>query len=268
MWSHATERSGVAALVIVETIGLAVLAVLVAGLLRGYAEVLRLLHHLGVDDLDPDAPATLAPGRRQVRAPQRRGSEAHDVAGLTPLGDAVVIGVSHPDANVLLVFLSSGCDTCARFWEAMAAGRHLALGTRVIAITRDGDQESVGRLRQWGAEGVEVVLSNRAWDDYRVPGSPYAIFCHGGAIVGEGTATSWEQLESLVDQADLDHEAGRGTARLGRRRESSILRARQELTQRHNADARRHAHADDELSAAGIEPGDPRLYPPLTRETQ
>ncbi|MEP6660421.1 MAG: hypothetical protein ABJD24_10940 [Acidimicrobiales bacterium] len=256
-----------AALVIVETIGLAVLALLVAGLLRGYAEVLRLLHHLGVDDFDPDAPVALAPGRGPARA-QRGGSEAHDVAGLTPVGDAVVIGVSHPDANVLLVFLSSGCDTCARFWEAMAAGRHLALGTRVIAITRDGDQESIGRLRQWGAEGVEVVLSNRAWDDYRVPGSPYAIFCHGGAIVGEGTATSWEQLESLVDQADLDHEAGRGTARLGRRREPSILRARQELTQRRNTDARREGRADDELAAAGIEPGDPRLYPPLTRESQ
>ena len=222
-----------AALVIVETIGLAVLAVLVAGLLRGYAEVLRLLHHLGVDEFDPDAPVALAPARRRVEAPQRGGSEAHDVAGLTPVGDAVVIGVSHPDANVLMVFLSSGCDTCARFWEAMAAGRHRALGTRVIAITRDGDQESVGRLRQWGAEGVEVVLSNRAWDDYRVPGSPYAIFCHGGAIVGEGTATSWEQLESLVDQADLDHEAGRGTrATRPARREAGRRRA---VGRRHRA---------------------------------
>ena len=56
---------------------LALLAVLVAGLLRSHAEILRALHGLGVD-LDPHTPE--APERGRVHAGARaRSSAATDV---------------------------------------------------------------------------------------------------------------------------------------------------------------------------------------------
>jgi hypothetical protein len=60
--------------------------------------------------------------------------------------------------------------------------------------------------------------------------------------VGEGVASSWQQLDSLVAKAAADSPVGRT------RRE--MLSA-----------ARRSLAVDDQLRAAGVEPGDPSLYP-------
>lgn len=77
--------------------------------------------------------------------------------------------------------------------------------------------------------GVPLLMSSQAWEDYAVPGSPYFVLVEGGAIRGEGVATTWDALASLVgDAAD-------------EQREERDVEAR--------------------LAAAGVGPDDPSLYP-------
>ena len=239
-------------LVVVETIALGLMAVLVAGLLRSHAEILRLLHHLGADYLGESSPAP-------ATAPRRDTGTASDIAGVTPFGDALVVGLSNTDSSALLLFLSTGCEKCGHFLESIASGMHRSLGMRVLVVTRSSDQESVGVLRAWQERGVEIVMSSPAWDDFRTPGSPYVVFCNRGHIAGEGTAGSWGQIESLVTQAQSDIQAVTDSRRSSPR-DAALARAR-DVARHAASDAAREQRNDEELRAAGIEPGDSRLYP-------
>lgn len=210
-------------LVAAETVLLVLLLLLVAGLLRSHAEILRRLSSLGEDE--PAALPQLAVHRSDPAAPE--------VTGLTLDGDAV--GVSLAGGPTLLAFLSSGCTTCREFWPAL--GDRVLDGVRVVAVTKDGSHESPARLRELATGDVPLVLSSAAWTDFDVPGSPYFVLCEGGRVRGEGSATGWEQLGSLLGDA-LEDERLAGSAGPARGR-----------------------RADDALSAAGIEPGHPSLYP-------
>ena len=46
-------------------------------------------------------------------------------------------------------------------------------------------------------------MSSQAWLDYAVPGAPYFVLTDG-TIRGEGAATSWTALASLVSDAIAD----------------------------------------------------------------
>jgi len=59
-------------LLAIETVVLVLLTVLVAGLLRSHAEILRRLHALGAG-LDPDSPASLRRSRPRVGSPDEAG---------------------------------------------------------------------------------------------------------------------------------------------------------------------------------------------------
>lgn len=227
-----------------ESLVLLVLVVLVAGLLRSHADMLRLLHDHGIvpeAETSPNTPAAPAPVPPPIR---RAGSSslsgAPDVAGVSPEGDAVAVAVgSRP---TMLAFLSSGCGTCATFWARLRAKADEELEPfRVVVVTMDPARESDSILRQLRPAHLPVVMSGEAWDQYDVPGSPYFVAVAGGTIKGQGTASTWDQLMSLVGQAAADATlpalSGRNTTR-----------AREE-------------RADAELAAAGIHPGDPRLYP-------
>lgn len=226
-------------LVALETAVVVLLVVLVAGLLRSHADILRALHSLGARVGDPTAAAPAgaplpagAPGVADSRLSGPAGRRAAGLLGTTPDGETV--GISVGGGDILVAFLSSGCGTCAGFWQALADGRAGALlPARVVAVTRDPAEESRSALASLLPPGgeVAVVMSSRAWDDYLVPGSPYFVYVDGeGRVSGEGTARHWDQLLSLCMQARAD--AGD-----------------------------REARADRELLAAGIHPGHPSLYP-------
>src|SRR6185436_19479085 len=100
------------ALVAVETILLVLLAVLVAGLLRSHAEILRRLEAGGVERQSAAPPLALAQPRDDAPAPS-------DVGGVTLGGDAVQIAVAAPGTRTLLAFLTSGCSVCGGFWQAL-----------------------------------------------------------------------------------------------------------------------------------------------------
>ena len=141
--------------------------------------------------------------RRPPSAPAGRSTRAAPIAGTTTDGDAVKLdfdgGATMP---TLLAFLSSGCATCAEFWETLAQP---LLNDRVqtVIVTHGPDRERRARLRSLAPAGVPVVMSSPAWDDYGVPGSPYFVLVDG-TIAGEGVATTWPALSSLVNDAIED----------------------------------------------------------------
>ncbi|MFQ5948344.1 MAG: hypothetical protein ACE5KX_05750 [Acidimicrobiia bacterium] len=247
-------------LVTIEALAIALLGFLVAGLLRSHAEVLRALHDLGAGyNDDSGAALRVRPGVAQSRS---TSTPAFDLVGKAPNGGSVKIGVVGTDHSTLLAFLSTGCQTCAGFWEAFGAGSGLLLpgeDTRLVIVTKGPGDESESRLRQLAPRDVPIVLSSQAWTDYEVPVSPYFILVDGPSsrVLGEGAATTWPRVASLLEQALADGglgSSGEGGDVDGRRR------------RRRRAGAERQARADQELLAAGIHPGHPSLYPPAAPE--
>jgi hypothetical protein len=254
-------------LVIAEAVAIALLALLVAGLLRSHAEILRSLHELGAGQqpeqwapTGPPAASTAKvvgeldfPGVREGIAPPRSidvteaAMRAVDIAGLTPWDESIAVGVSGEDSRSLVAFLSTGCGTCAGFWDELnqPGGAGVPESTRLVIVTRGENEESISALRRIAPPDVPVVMSTQAWTDYEVPGSPYFLLVEGGRVTGEGSGSTWQQVRALLGQASDDTEVRRA-------REASSAG----LGGRDRAD-----RVDRELSAAGIHPGHPSLYP-------
>ena len=250
------------------TVGLAVvvgvLALLVVGLLRSHAEILRALHELGIGEDGEPTSASGARGRRagrgtapfQVRpgvALPRGGDasdQAADLAGVDPWGDPTTIAVAGVEHRTLLAFLSSGCLTCQGFWEAFADPASLGLrpDVRPVIVVKDPSMESMARVQELAPAAVPVVGTDDAWDAYSIPVAPYFVLVDGPTerVLGEGAAATWGQVRNLLEQA-LDDLAAQGEAggwQRGRRAEAVRL---DEI-------------AEDELRRAGITPGHPSLY--------
>ena len=236
------------ALMAVEALALVVLGVLVVGLLRSHAEILKRLHELGVslDDEGGHAQArsTRSPVTLSPPSPRVQGDAAPSIVGVTPFDEAVTVAPSSGDADTVLAFLTTGCTSCQPFWDALR-DRRAQQGRRVVVVTRGPGDESVGTARKLAGgtapAQVDVVMSSEAWSDYGVPGAPYFVHVSSrtGKVTGEGTGRTWEQVVELLDRADSDDDGPAGPW---------------------STDAEREARIDRDLEAAGIRPGDPRLY--------
>jgi hypothetical protein len=255
-----------AAIAVAMALVVALLGVLVVGLLRSHAEILKALHDLGVN-LEDGAPTRRrraptasrhAPARTAAGvAPPRSGDAleaAADLTGTLPRGGSArvaVVGVDHP---TLLAFLSTGCGTCGAFWDALNEGvtRLPDPATRVVVVTNGPESESPAAVAELAPPDVVTIMSDEAWDDYGVPVSPFFALVDGptGRVIGEGSGTSWDQVVDLLAKAVADSSADRSTA---------ATRAERPLTRMRGQD--RAERVDRELRAAGIEPGDPSLYP-------
>jgi hypothetical protein len=217
-------------LVACETLLLGLLTLLVIGLLRSHAEILR---RLGPPDAGASASGASLPepGRRAGTRP------GHDVAGVTLSRDALQIGLDDGAPPTLLAFLSSGCTVCARFWDDLRRDDRppaVPPAVRLVAVTKDPSHESPARLRELAPATVPVIMSSAAWQDYHVPAAPYFVYLERGRVHGEGSASSWAQIASLLrDAIDDAAHAGDGDSR----------------------------NMDETLAAAGIGPRHPSLYP-------
>jgi hypothetical protein len=238
-------------LVTIETIALVFLALLVAGLLRSHAEILR---RLGPPEVAPP-PATIDP----MALPGRDAAPASDIAGTTLSGEPVKLAVAGSRTSSLIAFLSSGCSTCGAFWDAFRDGvaGTLPADTRLIVVTRDSSHESPSTLRELAPTDLPVVMSSPAWDAYAVPMTPYFVYVDGssGQIAGEGTAEAWPQVGSLLRDALAD--AALAIEREGSSRNGTPLGNRRSTG---NGGAARSNRVDEELKAAGIGPAHPSLY--------
>jgi hypothetical protein len=247
-------------LVAIETVVLVLLVVVVTGLLRSHAAILRQLEELGAGVGDPDrqpAGPITSPVEFKVRPgiPEPRDdpswADAADLTGAGLRDDVVAVRVVGAEHSTMLAFLSSSCATCATFWDAFRNVNNLTMpgGTRLVIVTKGPNDESPSEIASLAPPGVNLVMSSEAWVDYKVPGSPYFVFVDGptGRIRGEGTGMSWEQVGNLLAQATGDMSFALGDA--GRR-----------LPNKPESDADRELRIDQELMAAGIFPGDPSLY--------
>jgi hypothetical protein len=214
------------AIVSVETVLLVLLLVLVAGLLRSHAEVLRRLGAPGAEEgLTPSAPE------------RQPGAAAAPLAGPTPTGDAIRLEFDEEEGQpTLLAFLTSGCRTCADFWETLGEPQ-LPDGVRTIVVTHGSERERPAALRELAPPGIPVVMSSEAWSDYQVPAAPYFVLVDG-TIRGEGVAATWKAVGSLVGDAVADLRTSSGSD--GTARAAAVERR---------------------LAVAGIGPDDPSLYP-------
>lgn len=242
--------------VVVQTLVLAVLLLLVVSLLKSHAAILRRLHEAGIGEPEDHEHTSDSGGivmddadlrtRPEVPAYRGTGGPLLDIAGSTPKGSSVAIGIEEARHATLLAFLSSGCTTCAAFWEAFASDPLLPGGARLVVITQGPQNESPAKIASLAPAGATTVMSNEAWDDYKVPGSPYFVLAGpGGQLMGEGSAMAWPQVEELIERALADAE-----------RKSSG----DEVEKGGARWARRERDTDEELLAAGIRPGDQSLH--------
>jgi hypothetical protein len=249
-----------AVLVTLLAVVLALLALLVAGLLRSHAEILRALHQLGVD-MDPSrtddgtgrTTSVDAPTIRANSVPKRPTRSAVDVAGTTPDEDAISIAVIGGQHLTLLAFLSSGCGSCLAFWDVFRDGGPVDVpgDARLVCVSKDPAEESITSIRRLAPRDIPTVMSSNAWSDYDVPVAPFFVLVDGtsGEVIGEGAANEWGQVQSLLhtaldDAGMLDRKGNLKDGRRGKPR----------------ADLVREARADRDLLAAGIRPGDPSLF--------
>lgn len=222
------------AILVIESVAIVLMAVLVVGLLRSHAEILRSLHDLGVRQ-DEDVARPTAELRPR---PRFAADGPSDISGKTPSGSAVQVGVTGTSTRTLVGFLSTGCSACIPLWESLRSEDPVAgmRDTRLVVVTKGPEAESPSRLADLAPPDVTVIQSTEAWEAYAVPVTPYFVLVDGptGTVVGEGSAASWGQVSSLILQAAGDREA---------------------------REAGDEIQADRELRRAGIGPGHPSLYP-------
>jgi hypothetical protein len=232
---------------IVIALGLIVflLGLLVAGLLRSHAEILRKLDSLGagVDAGDhahgQEHRLTLAPTQNAV-------GEAPDIAGVNPDGEPVVVSATVGSDPLLIAFLSTSCSSCIVFWENLDRPTQIFGDRRhrILITTLGESEESPTRAQSLARGEADVVMSTQAWQDYEVPGAPYFVVVDPReGVIGQGSASTFESLEQFLVDSTNDRLWDRAR-RLGRR-----------------VDADDAQMMDEELRRAGIEPGDKSLYP-------
>lgn len=222
------------AVIVIEAAVIVLLLILVAGLLRSHAEILRQLHQLSThgDGLETTRPRT-PPATKLEMVPTAQ------ISGTDPGGALRTVSLQHGRGNTLLAFLSSGCLSCQAFWEALKGDFDTPTpDTRVVVVTKGPASESVSRIGELAPQQVPLIMSDEVWDQFRVPATPYFLMVDGqGRILGEGSAASWRRLLRLFRRAvaDAQHPAHLDT------------RSREEYT-------------DSRLSGAGVESEDPTLY--------
>jgi hypothetical protein len=225
----------VAALVVLLAIVVGLFALLVVGLLRSHAEILRELHDLQHGTARAEQAAPPASAAVQGRA----APGVIDVVGTDPGGDSVHVGVVGARHRTLLAFLSSGCATCRTFWDELGHAE-LPRDIHPLIVTQGPEHESPSAIAALAPTNVSVVMSTEAWDSYDTPVVPYFMLVDGptAQVVGEGAGATWDQVRRMMMQALGDDGMRRG-----------------------GATGERDGRIDDELSAAGIGPGHPSLYP-------
>jgi hypothetical protein len=224
------------ALVVIEGVVILLLAILVAGLLKSHAEILRQLHALGAGD---DGSLSIGTPATRPRSTGFEAAPASTLTGSTLDGSTRSVSLTHGRGNTLVAFLSSNCLSCQAFWKELAGDFELPTpDTRTVIVTKGPEAESPARLRELAPSQLTLLMSSETWDTFRVPMTPYFLLVDGaGLVLGEGAASSWRHLLGLLRQSAADAAA---PLRLG-------TEARAELT-------------DRQLRQAGIEPGDPTLY--------
>ncbi|HEV7148757.1 MAG TPA: hypothetical protein VGN48_17335 [Pedococcus sp.] len=258
------------AVVVAEGVAVLLLGLLVLGLLRSHALILKALHELGAGlELEKEAGTgvtTASTGGGQagpgpvpvelesgvVPATRKDSTRAHDIVGTDLARVERRVPVTAPGSRTLLAFLTSGCSVCQTFWEEFQGAVEVPGDGALYVIAKGPEEESIPSLRSLAGER-EVVQSSAAWVDYDIPGSPYFVYVEAGRVTGEGSATTWTQVRDLMAQGVSDSDEARAAA--GRSGPGLLVG---DALGRGERDAL--PRMDAELLAAGVRPGHPSLY--------
>ncbi|KRF28807.1 hypothetical protein ASG91_03925 [Phycicoccus sp. Soil802] len=255
------------AVVIAEGVAIVLLGVLVLGLLRSHALILKALHELGAGlELEKEAgtgvslattggkpgpvPVELETG--VVQATRKDSTTAHDIVGTDLDRREQQVTVTTPGTRTLLAFLTSGCSVCQTFWDEFQGSVDVPGEGSLHIIAKGSAEESISSLRALAGDR-DVVQSSAAWVDYDIPGSPYFVYVEDGVVTGEGSATTWAQVRGLMAQGVADSEEARTAA--GRSGPGLLVGDAMGAGGRDNL-----SRIDAELLASGVRPGDPSLY--------
>jgi hypothetical protein len=131
----------------------------------------------------------------------------HDIVGVAPDGTPCRIDVVEAAAPVLLLFLSAACLGCRDLWEGLHE-LHAGLdgAARLVVVTRDPGEESPEDITALAGDapatpGLELVMSTRAYRDYRVGGPPFLAVAAPDRVRTEGVAWGVEQTLQTALQA-------------------------------------------------------------------
>lgn len=223
------------AVVVIEGIVILLLALLVGGLLKSHAEILRQLHALGVNEDGSVAGSSAQPRPRTTgfeKAP------ASSLEGVGIGGDSLAVSLEHGHGNTLVAFLSSTCSSCQTFWRELSGEFDLPTpDTRTVIVTKGPQSESPLKVAELAPANLPLVMSTETWDTFRVPMTPYFMLVNGeGNVVGEGAASTWSHLLGLLRQSVAD---------------SSPVQM--------DTEGREH-FTDIQLRSSGVAPGDESLY--------
>ena len=248
-------RGDVVALAVVLTVVVALLTILVAGLLRSHADILRALHSLGAGVGDPvttEAPGPVPIAMSPPLPGERNSISVFDLSGSTPSGDGIALSVAGADQLTLIAFLSSGCTSCAGIWKAMVqTPEELPQNVRLVVATKGPEFESPPEVaaRASGAS-FPVVMSTEAWGGLRRCPAPVL---RAGRRPAE--PPHWRGDRQYLPPGPRSRSAGRTRNPRCRHRGCDT-----EPGVRWSRWPGKTAN-DAELIRAGILPGDPSLYP-------
>ncbi len=154
--------------------------------------------------LDPAFRAGLRPIPSGPVESSRR-QPASDVAGVRPSGGAVEVVIGTIEGPLLLCFLHVRCDGCDEFWRGLrdTSARGLPADVSIVVVTKGPDSvdpADVGRAAL-GVNEVPVVMSDQAWDDYRVLGYPFFVLVDSQdrIVIGETVGLGWSDVLSMVE---------------------------------------------------------------------
>ena len=247
-------------LLAVETVVLALLALLVIGLLRSHAEILRRLHDLGVDLDGRRAPASRRPAdqfnvfpevpspgpERRARRPGRdlSGVELDRRRGVRPRRRRPARHARSP---------SSPAPASPASASGMPSRKPAKLG---LAAGRPARGRHEGPRRGEPRRASPTLAPRRHPAGHvvggvgRLRGARLAVLRAGRRAVRPGPRRGHRHRLA----------PGAGPARAGRRRRRVRQPARGRRVAKPAADDARERRVDAELLSAGIRPGDPSLY--------
>ncbi len=109
------------------------------------------------------------------------------------------------EGPLLLCFLHVRCDGCEEFWRGLqdATAPEVPADVSVVVVTKGPGSVDPAEVKRaaLGVDEVPVVMSDQAWDDYRVLGYPFFVLIdsQGGKVIGESVGFGWSDVVSMVE---------------------------------------------------------------------
>ncbi len=160
----------------------------------------------GLRPIPATLPAAREPSGQSVDVGGTGERPASDVVGTTTRGEPVHRSLVGEGPGLLLAFLAVRCDGCSAFWSGLEEAARLlaARDVSVVVVTRGPGSVDVAAVDALAAgSGPAVVMSDRAWSDYRVLGYPFFVLVdtERRIVIGESVGLGWSEVVSMVDDA-------------------------------------------------------------------